>query len=399
MEAAGSSWVSTNFSWKVIEPSNNSLNWSSFDRKVQNAQAAGMDVYVLFTGNPSWAAELPGGPVYNIGTLVDITRRAAERYDCDGVDDAPGSPCVHYWSFYGEPDNTNYARALRGKGYWGHNGTGYADMLAHVAPAIHDANPRAKVLIGGIAYDSFVEEGGDFVRSFLGDVLGALNGYPGGAKAYLDAIAFHYYPISTHRWPTILEKALEIRGIMSQYGVGDLPMICPEAGYWSSPKFGSNETIQARRVAQMYVRSMSAGVRPLMWYLVYDLAEAGSPEDQNPDETCGLFRPDGSEKVAYRAYRTISRELGRSYYRRPFQHPNIEGYVFQVADNREMTVLWATIPATNVSFPSTCLRRVYLYGGSNTITDGDSLDLDGSANGAITIRVEQNQATYVEPCH
>jgi hypothetical protein len=268
-------------------------------------------------------------------------------------------------------------------------------MLYRIAPVVHAASPRAKVSIGGIAYDAF-EPGGPFVRSFLGDVLAALNAYPGGASLYLDAVAFHYYHLS---FPTIRHKALEIRAIMNQHGAGDLTLICPEAAYWSSSKFGSSERAQAQRVAQMYARALSAEVRPLMWYKVYDVAWAGGAQDLYPDKTAGLLFPDGSNKEAYYAYRTVARELKRSYYRRTFLHPNVEGYVFQVAPSREMTVLWATVPTVDVSFPGTCLRRVYLYGGVNTVSDGTGLDLDGQVNGFVTIRVEQNQPTYVEPCH
>jgi hypothetical protein len=399
MADAGSQWVSTMLHWSSVEPSKGSYDWSSFDAKAQNAQAAGMDLFVLFTGNPTWAASLPGGPVYDIQDLVNIATRMAERYDCDGTEDAPGSPCVHYWSFYAEPDNWSTDRAIRGWGYWGHNGAGFANMLSHVSPAIRAANPRAKVLIGGLAYEWFEEEGGPFVRSFLADTLRALNAFPGGARAYLDAVAFHYYPISVERWATIRDKALEVRGIMSQYGIGDLPLICPEGGYWSSPKFGSSETQQAQRLAQMYVRSLSVDVRPLSWYKVFDDAVAESAEDAYPDRTSGLLFIDGTRKASYYAYQTVARELGRAYYQRLFQWPNIEGYVFQVGSSREKTVLWSKAGSVKVSFPYSCLRHVYLLGGEESIQDGGTGDMDGTVNGAVAVSVQQDQATYIEPCN
>ena len=398
MAAAESQWVTTMFHWSMVEPSKGSYDWSGFDTKAHNAQASGMDVFVLFTSNPAWAAELPGGPVYNIQDLVDISARMAERYDCDGIDDAPGSPCVHSWSFYAEPDNGDIGRVYGGKGYWGHNGAGFAEMLYHVSPAIHAANPRAKVLIGGLAYDSFEQDGGPFVRSFLADTLSALNTYPGGARAYIDEVAFHYYPISAQRWPTIRDKALEIRGIMSQHGVGDLPLSCPEAGYWSSPKFGSSEQIQAQRLAQMYVRSMSVDVRPLSWYKVFDDALPNSAEDTYPDRTCGLLRVNGTPKPSYLAYEAVAHELAYAHYQGPFQWAGIEGYTFEVGSNRDMTVLWATGSATNVSFAYSCLRRVYLLGGEDNISDGSAWDLDGTTNGRITVTVNRDQATYIERC-
>ena len=401
MQDAGSKWVTTMLNWSDIEPTKGSYDWSSFDTKAQNAQAAGMDVFVLFTGNPSWAAALSGGPVTDTQDLVNFVTLMAERYDCDGVNDAPGSPCVHYWSFYAEPDNGDLVYAQRGKGYWGHDGAGYAAMLSHISPAIHAADPQAKVLIGGLAYDWFEEEGGPFVRAFFTDTLSALNGYAGGASAYIDAAAFHFYPISAARWPTIREKALEVRGIMDRHGVGDLPLICPEMGYWSSPKFGSSEQGQAHRLVQMYVRGLSVDMQPLSWYKVFDAAEPNSAGDLYPDRTSGLLDVDGQPKQSYQAYQTMTQELAYVRYLRELQATNAEGYVFQMADGYEKTVLWATASSTTVSFSYSCLRMVDTLGNEYyPITDGlAGWDEDGQVNGKISLRVYENAPVYVEPCH
>jgi len=104
MGDAGSKWVTTKLNWSEVEYTEDSYDWSSFDAKAQQAHAVDMDVFVLFTGNPSWAAQTRDGPVTDTQDLVDFATDMAERYDCDGVDDADGHPCVHYWSFYAEPD-------------------------------------------------------------------------------------------------------------------------------------------------------------------------------------------------------------------------------------------------------------------------------------------------------
>lgn len=399
MADAGSRRVTTSLSWAAIEPTQGTYNWSSFDVKAQNAQAAGLEMFVLFNGNPSWAAQYPGGPVYNIQYLVNFVTLMAERYDGDGIDDAPGSPCVHYWSFYAEPDNGSTSYASRGWGYWGNNGAGYAEMLYRISPVIHAANPKSKVSIGGLAYDWFTEEGGPFVRAFLGNTLAALNSYPGGAKTYLDAVAFHFYPISAGRWPTIREKALEVRGIMNQHGAGNLLLLCPEAGYWSSPKFGSSEEGQANRLVQMYVRSLSVNISFLSWYEVFDRAIAGSADDLYPDRTSGLLYMDGSHKPSYHAYRTLASELDLSYYKRTLNVANVEGYVFLVPGNREKTVLWATNSSTLVPFGGSCLRLVNRSGYDSMVQDGQAQDMDGQVNGQISLRVYQNTPVYVELCH
>ncbi|HEY76429.1 MAG TPA: hypothetical protein G4O00_09650 [Thermoflexia bacterium] len=399
MKDAGSKWVTTILRWSDIESTEGSYDWSSFDTKAQNAQAAGMEVFVLFTGNPPWAAALPGGPVTDTQDLVSFVTMMVERYDCDGVNDAPGSPCVHYWSFYAEPDNGDINRARAGKGYWGHDGAGYAAMLSQVSPAIHAASPRAKVLIGGIAYDYF-EPDGPFVRSFLTDTLSALNTYPGGAGAYIDAVAFHYYPINP-AWSSIREKAMEIRSIMERHGVGDLPMICPEMGYWSAEEAGSSEAIQARRLVQMFVRGISVGLEHMSWFTVFD----ASPEQvaQYPTEEHGLFPYNDltHPKQSYYAYQTLTQELYGARYLQPLGTSNAEGYVFQTLDGYEKTVLWATVSSTSVSFPYSCLRLVDTTGNVySPVYDGDpTWDWDGTVNGEIALGVYRDTPFYVEPCH
>jgi hypothetical protein len=399
MQAAGTKWVTTKLKWSSIEPSKGVYDWSSFDTKAQNAQAAGIDVFVLFGDNPTWAAELPGGPVYDVQDLVDFVTIMAERYDCDGVDDAPGSPCVHNWSFYAEPDNGDLAQAERGKGYWGHDGDGYAAMLWHVSPAIHGANPRAQVLIGGLAYDWFEEDGGPFVRSFLADTLTALNAL-GGAEKYIDGVPFHYYPISAGRWATIREKSAEIQAIMANNGAGTLPLLCPEMGYWSSPcldDLSSSEKRQAQRLVQMYVRGLSANISVLSWYKVSDDAVACTVDDLYPDRTSGLLRVDGSVKASYHAYETMTGELTGLRYWKPLQAAGAEGYVFRMADGKTKTVLWSPAGTVYVAFPHTYLRVVTILGDEVDIWDNQTGDMDGGVVGQITLAIFENEPFFVEP--
>lgn len=399
MRAAGARRATTSLYWDQIEPTKGTFNWTSFDTKAQNAQAAGMELFVLFTGNPSWAATYPGGPVTDTQDLLDFVQAMVQRYNCDGIDDAPGSPCVRDWSFYAEPDNGDPVRAERGKGLWGYHGVKFAEMLSQVAPVIHAADPHARVLIGGLAYDYFVEDGGPFVRSFLTDTLQALNGYPGGASAYIDAVAFHFYPVAPDRWPTIREKALEIRGIMQRHGVGHLPLLCPEMGFWSSPEFSSSKNMQANRLVQMFVRGLSVGIEASAWYKVSDTAREGSDADLNPDRTSGLLDVDGNPKPSYYAYRTMTQELTGARYVRRLQVPGAEGYVFRMPNGSEKTVVWSTGSSATVTFPHACLRMVDRSGSIyQPIVDGDpNWDADGAVNGRIVLRVFP-EPRYVSRC-
>jgi len=395
MQAAGSRSVTTYFHWSLVEPNapvagTHSYDWSAFDTKVNNAAAAGMQIYVLFSGNPLWAAQYVGGPVdpNRVPDLVAFVTAMVERYDGDGLNDASGSPVVNYWSFYAEPDNGNPAYAAVGWGFWGHDGAGYAEMLSQVSPAIHSANPKAKVLIGGIAHDYFEEAGGPFVRSFLPDTLQALNTNYGGAANYIDAVAFHYYPINPGEWLTLRDKALHIQSILSQYGVGQLPLIAPEVGFWSDPALGPNETGQAQAVVQTYVRGLSVGIVQISWFLVFD------------DTTnTGLFRGTNlsEPKPSYFAYQTMTRELDGAQYVRNVSVSGAEGYVFRMPNGREKTVVWGNPAGAQVSFAGSCLRVADLLGSVAQILDGEAGDLDGP-NGQVRIQVFANQPVYTEAC-
>jgi hypothetical protein len=400
MQAAGSRWATTMLFWSSIEPNPpvrgvHTYTWDGFDRQAHNAQAAGINLFVLFTGNPAWAAQYPGGPVTDTTSLVDFVTAMAERYDGDGTNDAPGNPIINYWSFYAEPDNGQETRAPGGKGWWGNNPAGFAALLSQISPAIHAANPNAKVLIGGLAYDWFTTDlinPGPFVRSFLTNTLSALNSYPGGVPRYLDAVAFHYYPISTARWPTIREKALEIRGILDRNGAGALPLIVPEMGFWSAPSLGSSETLQAQTLVQMYVRGLSVGIQQMSWYRVFDA----------DNESDGLFRHGNlsEPKPSYTAYGALTTELFGAKYSAPLSGAGVEGYVFNMPGGPQKTVVWASgQPSAQVVFHASCVRRVdYLGNVVTPIYDGNGTWDKDAVVGQITLQVAQHDPIYVSGC-
>ncbi|MEM2445714.1 MAG: beta-galactosidase [Candidatus Bathyarchaeia archaeon] len=390
MREAGARWVVTVLSWAAVEPQRGQRDWTFFDEKVRNAQAAGMQVFVLFHDNPAWAAAHPSGPVTDTQDLLNFLTAAVERYDGDGVNDAPGSPRVAAWSFYAEPDAGDPAH-YPWKGHWGQRPEDYARMLKQAAEIIHGEDPQAWVTNGGLAYDWFQENGGPFVRTFLTDTLRALNDM-GGARRYLNAVAVHYYPISGDRWPTIREKLREIRGIMERHGVGDLPIVVPEMGFWSGA--GSNEDLQARRLVQMFIRGWAEGAPFMAWFAVFD---------HGPDtEAHGLFRDHdlNQPKPAYYAYRTLAQELFQASYVGSINVPGVEGYIFQMPGGIPKTVIWgASEERAEVDFSHPCLDLTTYRGEHASIRDGDvNRDGDKQINGRIRLIIYPGELFYVAPC-
>ena len=120
----GAAWYRTFFYWDEVEPVRTSpptYDWRHYDGIVTHASEHGLRIIAEMSGNPTWAADVPGGPVYDYGTLSEFMAAAVERYDGDGVADAPGSPIIRFWEMYNEPDNRDLALARQGRG-WGYLG-------------------------------------------------------------------------------------------------------------------------------------------------------------------------------------------------------------------------------------------------------------------------------------
>jgi hypothetical protein len=304
LKEAGCEWATFMVHWNEIEPNApvggvHTYSWTQLDYALARLKAAGIQPFILFSSNPSWAALAEAGPVKEdqLHNLAAVAQTLAERYDCDGgPEDAAGSICVTHWSFYPEPDR---------KDHWGYEGAKYGEMLALVSQAIHQANASAKVINGGVAYDRFVEDNPTylFVKNFLPTVLNTLAGFPGGVPAYLDGLAFHYYKLT---FPSIGEKAAALRNILGLYGAGQLPLMCPETGYHSSTKSRSSETLQAYELAKIFVEGAQAGVNPIMWFKFYDTAWADSAEDTASTYTMGLRRLDRSLKPSYFRFKRLA---------------------------------------------------------------------------------------------
>lgn len=394
----GTRWLRDYIDWGAIQPNvEGEYDWSLHDTKFAYMAEDGTNVIAILGNNPSWAAEYPGGPVTETVHLTAFLADAVERYDGDGIDDAPGHPRVQYWELYNEPDLEDEGHAgSPGVGFWGNNGAGYAQMLHTVYPAIKGADPTAQVVFGGVAY----EDVGLFDLDFVDQVMTYIGENPGD---YFDLMNFHSYPNFASVWAPwgvdIMGKATRIREIMAAHGISK-PMICTEAGDWSSPDWSwrtvSHET-QSRYVVQLYVRSMATHLDTAIWYQLIDCRGDTCPWK----EKRGLLDADLNRKPSYSAYRTLATRLAGAGYERTLTAGELnsdkgEGYLLVVPGALKRTyVVWTTqedatatlrIPASEAVVydkydPSISTVPPVTPFEPYTVRDGD----DGSADGRVSI--------------
>lgn len=399
---SGAGWLRVNVSWASAEPVNvspASFNWTSTDRNLSAARSdmGGLNLIVTVEDSPGWAAADSGSVIYpdKRDDFAEFVGALAERYDGDGIDDAPGSPIVLYWELFNEPDANDTQIPFR----WGNDGAAYANMLAEVYPVAKAANPAVQIVMGGLAYDWFEEQGGPFVRNFLPDVLAA------GGGAYFDVANFHYYPLFAPNWTDdsslgLIEKAEDVRSVLATYGYVK-PLVITEAGWHDNDVVGvpSTPEEQARYLIELFTESMAADLDATIWWMLYD------PGGFYPYNN-GIVTNDATlpivKKLSFNAFQYGVAELQYAHFVRALSagetgNSDLDVYLFQDNVNgRFIYVTWLN-PVDSPSVHAlrlpvtTATVRDSITGGTTTVNDGS----DGTLDGHITIQVG-GRPLYVE---
>jgi hypothetical protein len=335
-----SPWIRNTVFWPSIEPSDldpEQYHWEAADTALQAAKDTCVNMIVTLDFTPSWA--WTGGdrsPIQSdlLPEYAEFVRAMVERYDGDGVDDAPGGMVVNYWEFYNEPD---FGPSAYGGG-WGEFGAAYAEMLKTVYPEIHKANPNAKVVLGGLAYNYFTTQGGLFVREFLDDVLEA------GGGEYFDIMNVHHYPFPSDRrnWTDgnssgLVQKVADINRKLAAHDLVK-PLMITEVGWHSDNNdlYPSTEEYQSRYIVQLLTQSMAVDAIAAIWWSLEDPVEY-------PYKT-GLITADNQIKASYNVYREAVKRMGDSTFVKtivPATETDLEVYQFiQQGTQKTLYIAW-----------------------------------------------------------
>jgi hypothetical protein len=291
---AGGGVVRVEMQWSSIEPSNvppAQYNWSAMDQRLKRIADKGLTPIVLVAGCPSWACTFASGPVRveYVSAFAEFMAAVAGRYG-----KAPYN--AHYWEFWNEPDSfTGEANRYN----WGMHPDRYAAMFAAIRPGMKTADPYAKLVMGGLAYDNFQEQGGPFNRAFLDGFLDA------GGGQYMDVFNFHYY-VQNANWCSLAAKLAELRAKLAAHHV-NVPIICTETGFTSSSQYQSNTETQSLYLAQAYAQALGEGMASVAWYTAKDF-QTSVPGWQIFKDS-GLLDANGNPKPSYQAFKWAVSQL------------------------------------------------------------------------------------------
>lgn len=348
--------------WRDVQPTEQSdYDWSAlsgFEEELRLLAETGIQPVVIVHHSPDWATvhETSCSAIRQdkFNAFAAFMAAAANRYKTSEFN-------VHHWELGNEPDvDPSLVPPDNVFGCWGdagdpyYGGRHYGEMLQVVAPAIRDADPEAKILIGGLLLDSptSLEPGANKPSLFLKGILES------GAADDFDMVPYHFYSsysgvqMDYDRAPGLswasrggmtLGKARFLRQIMAEYGV-DKPLLLNETALSCNPQYQVCDPpipaffeAQADHLVRTFVRALSADVGGLTWYTLN-----GPGWRQG-----GLLNADGTRRPAFIAYRALAQRLNGARYDSAADYgAGIEAYRFSRSGSN-VHVVWSTDSSTH----------------------------------------------------
>jgi hypothetical protein len=380
---AGVAWTLEEFPWDLIEPANNNFN-TVYDASIKKAADNGLGIIGMLLTTPQWARDgsCSGNywcPPANVAEYAQFAGWMAERYDGDGLNDAPGSPRVAAWQIWNEPNDVNQwplitggeaARRLR-----------YGQMLVAAYDAIKAADPTATVVLGGV----YIFDGGNGDGlDFLNGTNGALRQVP-AAKNKFDVFGIHPY------MPTIAPDAVNIisavvlegrlsnarNWLTNDIGRATAPIWITEIGWCTSPGSGGcpqvSDLDQARYIIRAMVIAQQYGIQHTNWLQLEDAFDGGHAFSGSAIVN-NLSGNSYGPKPAYLAYQTMATLLSGTLpagagplhshtFTFGFGTFNTGGiYDYRYSKNTTLTdVLWVPSASQAVSFPLDPAKQALFY--------------------------------------
>ncbi|GAC1655200.1 MAG: cellulase family glycosylhydrolase [Herpetosiphon sp.] len=358
--------------WRLVQPNRGDpFNWSAMaelERDLVQATQLNLTPEVIVYDSPRWATvnETSCSAIRDdrLADFATFMRAAVARYAAPPFN-------AHLWELGNEPDVDPTLVGVDSEfGCWGdirdpyYGGERYGRMLQSVTPTIRNADPAAKVMIGGLLlYSPVPEPNRGRPDLFLQGILKS------GAAPFFDIVAYHAYPNYTGQaldedqtgdWQSsggrVVGKATYLRNIMNAYNVAkplymnETSLICRNVGPPCLPTRPAFLEAQANFALRALTRGMSAGLDQILWYTLNGPGwNASSLVDENQ-----------TPRPSFRAYKQLSTELLGASRDTNFQNPygsSVEAYRFSTPTTI-IDVAWSlNMTPQTLSIPVSQFRR------------------------------------------
>lgn len=388
----GARWVREEISWANLEPGKGVFNWGLMDAALTQAAQAGFGIIGMLLTTPGWARVSDcssritrnGGslnywcPPANPQDFADFVAAAVERYDGDGINDAPGSPRVAAWQIWNEPNNW---------ATWPGEAHEYGAILAAGYAAAKAADPTALVATGGVyVFDGGTRTGGN--RDGL-EFLGAAFTAVPAAQTSFDALAIHPYMPDTapdraglYGLVSLWGRIANTRGWLDAKRGPHIPIWISELG-WSTCTLSSpicrTEHEQANYLVRSHGIALALGVQHINWFQLEDKFDSPTADLWGNAAILRNRNQGYSRKLAANAYATLTAQLGAATFigfgplhNYSFQHnaltlPARYHLRFQTSTGALVDLLWTTDAAETRTLSLEVGRTAQLIGRDGNI--------------------------------
>ncbi len=312
MRSGGVETIRTMVSWSAIQQEpEGAYDWGGLDRTVALAAEDRLEVLPFLISTPHWLSHnwrvLPVDNARQRRTWAEFVGAAVERYGHRGTfwrEHGPGSARplprlpIRAWQIWNEENFFYFAKPA--------SPTRYARLLAVTHRAMHRADPRADLVLGGLFGDP--GQGPPRARDAV-EFLDRLYRVR-GIKADFEGVALHPYAADVGVLRSLVEA---VRGTMVRHGDRRAGLYLTELGWGSQydPQVVAFEVGlrgQARELRSAYRYLISnrrrLGLRQVDWFTWKDAPGACSFCD-----SAGLFRRGGHfrPKPAWHAFVSVAR--------------------------------------------------------------------------------------------
>lgn len=333
MTRAGIKWGRQDFTWKRIEKENGKYNWESYDKLIEKCRRHG----ILLFGNLAYQPEFhdPRTPE-GVEAYAALARAAAARY----------AGKVDHWQIWNEPNG----------GFWKGTPEEYARLLAAAGKAIHEANPRSKVLGLNMAFcDALWAERILKLVPYDCFDIACFHPYrpPNAPEENFDWWLLDHYVKRWHKSDldtnysmvrmSYLQQADELIAVMKKFGEPK-PLWVTEI-CWNTHihPYGVSELRQADLAVRFHLLSIaSRKIEKVFWWTLKD----GGTRQFDQADMVGLMRNDLAPKYSYYAFGWMTRMLeGKKWVRNDAFGPDVYACVFENSETGDhMIAAWSTKP-------------------------------------------------------
>lgn len=276
MRQAGVRSVRLPLSWAQVQaqsPLTSDPDWSGFDREVELAAEAGIEVMPFLIASPRWATsewnDLPVRTSWQRWAWTSFLREAARRYGVGGSFwedhwELPYLP-IRMWEIWNEENIVTFSREP--------DPARFASLIRISGRVLHRVDPDSKVIVGGLFGRPLQIPPNVASGDFLSRLYRARD-----VKPYFDGVALHPYVADARAMGAQLSN---LRRIMRVHNDGATPLYVTELGWgsasgptrWQRGLYGQAEELS--RAFEMLSAGRSRWRVAGAWWFTWADADAG----------------------------------------------------------------------------------------------------------------------------